>query len=77
MACFNLSDKVQLKVDPYFVRVTDGTAAVAVVPVNENNVNADLNGDGDTLDPLVTGALSVYPTPVPHRLHQHPGLPGQ
>lgn len=59
---FNLSDKVQLKVDPYFVRVTDGTAAVAVVPVNENKVNADLNGDGDSIDPLVTGALSVYPT---------------
>ncbi|KAF1072364.1 MAG: Ferrichrome outer membrane transporter/phage receptor [Pseudomonas citronellolis] len=59
---FNLSDNVQLKVDPYFVRVTDGTAAVAVVPVSELSTGSDLNGDGDTLDPMVTGALSVYPT---------------
>lgn len=59
---FNLGDNLQLKIDPYFVRVTDGTAAVAVVPVSELNTGSDLNGDGDTLDPMVTGALSVYPT---------------
>ncbi|MBD1550593.1 TonB-dependent receptor family protein [Pseudomonas typographi] len=59
---FNLSDNVQLKVNPYFVRVADGTAAASVVSVSEASTGSDLNGDGDTLDPSVTGALSVYPT---------------
>ncbi|WP_437881961.1 TonB-dependent receptor family protein [Pseudomonas sp. LRF_L74] len=58
---FNLSDRVQLHIDPYFVRVTDGTAAVAMVPVSESGLSNDLNGDGDSLD-TVSGALSVYPT---------------
>lgn len=58
---FNLSDHARLKVDPYFVRVADGTAPVAALGIPEFILNADVNGDGDLLD-VKPFALTVYPT---------------
>lgn len=59
---FNLSDGVQLKVNPYFIRVTDGTASIATAAVNENTLGADINHDGDKIDPVVPASLQLLPT---------------
>ena len=59
---FNLNDGVQLKVNPYFVRVTDGTASIATAAVNETTLKHDVNGDGDALDPVVPASLQLFPT---------------
>ncbi|HEY0285547.1 MAG TPA: TonB-dependent receptor [Pseudomonas sp.] len=59
---FNLSDGVQLKVNPYFVRVTDGTASIATAAVNERTLGTDVNHDGDALDPVVPASLQLLPT---------------
>lgn len=58
---FNLSDALQLKVDPYFVRVAEGTAALSVLPVSESGLGVDLNGDGDKLD-SASASLQLLPT---------------
>ncbi|MGX8884268.1 TonB-dependent receptor family protein [Methylovorus sp. SPW-M1] len=58
---FNLTDTIHLKVDPYFVRVAEGTAAVFASAVPESVLNADVNGDGDLLD-IKPFAGAVYPT---------------
>ncbi|HEY0268698.1 MAG TPA: TonB-dependent receptor [Methyloradius sp.] len=58
---FNLSDSTQLKVSPYFVRVTDGVASVAALALPESVLHADVNGDGDLLDVKPLG-LGVDPT---------------
>lgn len=59
---FNLSDGVQLKVNPYYVRVTDGTASIATAAVNETKLGTDVNHDGDALDPVVPASLQLLPT---------------
>ncbi len=59
---FNLSDNVQLKVNPYYVRVTDGTASIATAAVNERTLDTDVNHDGDALDPVVPASLQLFPT---------------
>ncbi|PRA26181.1 TonB-dependent receptor family protein [Pseudomonas poae] len=59
---FNLSDGVQLKVNPYFIRVTDGTASIATAAVNENTLGTDVNRDGDAIDPVVPASLQLLPT---------------
>ncbi|WP_110950868.1 TonB-dependent receptor family protein [Pseudomonas bohemica] len=59
---FNLSDGVQLKVNPYYVRVTDGTASIATAAVNEGTLGTDVNHDGDAIDPVVPASLQLFPT---------------
>lgn len=59
---FNLADGVQLKVNPYFIRVTDGTASIATAAVNERKLGTDVNHDGDALDPVVPASLQLFPT---------------
>jgi iron complex outermembrane receptor protein len=59
---FNLSDKVQLKINPYFIRVTDGTASIATAAVNERTLGNDINHDGDTLDTVVPASLQLLPS---------------
>ncbi|WP_024929607.1 TonB-dependent receptor [Methylophilus sp. OH31] len=58
---FNLTDNAHLHVDPYFVRVTDGTATVFASAIPESVLNADVNGDGDLLD-IRPFAGGVFPT---------------
>ncbi|MDR2166150.1 MAG: TonB-dependent receptor [Zoogloeaceae bacterium] len=58
---FNLSDAVQLRVNPYYVHVTEGTASIMAFGLNETQINRDLNQDGDRADTRpVIGAL--FPT---------------
>lgn len=62
---FKLSDRIVLRVDPYYVRVTHGTASVAATSLPEALLGTDISGDGDLLDVRPVG-LGVYP--VQHRL---------
>jgi iron complex outermembrane receptor protein len=59
---FNLNDSAQLKINPYYVRVTDGTASIATAAVNERTLGTDVNHDGDALDPVVPASLQLFPT---------------
>ncbi|MDR2626344.1 MAG: TonB-dependent receptor, partial [Zoogloeaceae bacterium] len=58
---FNLSDTLKLHVDPYYVRVTDGTASAYARPLSEAAIGRDLNGDGDRID-LPPVIAQIFPT---------------
>ncbi|MDR1648266.1 MAG: TonB-dependent receptor [Zoogloeaceae bacterium] len=47
---FNLAENLSLKVNPYYVRVTDGTASILGMPLGEGQIDRDLSRDGDKLD---------------------------
>ncbi|HZV10587.1 MAG TPA: TonB-dependent receptor, partial [Novosphingobium sp.] len=61
---FKLAEGLRLRIDPYYVRVNNGVAAVSATALSEGLIGTDLNGDGDKLDTRPV-ALGVFP--VQHR----------